>query len=74
MAIVLSVLLSSCADARKQEDFLRKTYPKCTIRPATGLVKNQGYDFVIIDSLNNVVAVDFYPFSESEILYLKTVL
>jgi hypothetical protein len=67
------LLLVSCADQIKRQKYLESVYPKCKIEPATGLIQQQGYDFIVIDSTMQIIAVEFYPFSESKISFLRNV-
>jgi hypothetical protein len=67
------LLLVSCADQIKRQKYLDSAYPKCKIEPATGLIQQQGYDFIVIDSTMQIIAVEFYPFSESKISFLRNV-
>ena len=73
ITLVLGSLLVSCADQTNRQRHLEKTYPKCKVEPATGLIQNSGYDFIVIDSTNQIIAVDFYPFSESKINHLRNI-
>ena len=52
---------------------LRKMYPKCKIEPATGLIQQNGFEFIIIDSVNQITAVSFYAFSESKIYSIRNI-
>ena len=71
--ILSSCFLISCSDQVKRQKNLQIIYPKCKVEPATGLIQNQGFDFIVIDSTNQIIAVDFYPFSESKIMSLRNI-
>jgi hypothetical protein len=73
ITLILGTLLVGCADQNNRQRYLEKTYPKCKVEPATGLIQNSGYDFIIIDSTNQIIAVDFYLFSESKISNLRNI-
>ena len=62
-----------CADQVKRQKYLQSQYPSCKIEPATGIIQNAGYEFLVIDSTGQMVAVQFYQFSETKILSLKNV-
>lgn len=71
--LLVSTALISCADQTKRQKHLESTYPKCKVEPATGLIQQQGYDFIVIDSTLQIIAVDFYPFSETKISFLRNI-
>ena len=49
LILALSIGLMSCADQIKRQSHLQSVYPNCKIEPATGLIQQQGYDFIVID-------------------------
>ena len=69
----LLIGLSSCADQSNRQKYLQSVYPKCKVEPATGLIQRSGFDFIIIDSTMQIIAVDFYPFSERKISSLRNI-
>lgn len=73
--ILLAViaLLSSCVDRTQQLNNLKKMYPTSKVEPSTGLIQQQGYEFIVIDTTGQIVAVSFYPFSESKISSLRNI-
>ncbi len=71
--LLVSTALISCADQTKRQKHLESLYPKCEVEPATGLIQREGYDFIVIDSTMQIIAVDFYPFSESKISFLRNI-
>jgi hypothetical protein len=71
--IILATTLISCSDANKRQEHLKTLYPNCKVEPATGLVQQNGWDFIVIDSTMQIIAVDFYPFSETKIFALRNV-
>lgn len=73
LLILVSTALISCADQTKRQKHLESLYPKCKVEPATGLIQRDGYDFIVIDSTMQIIAVDFYLFSESKISYLRNI-
>lgn len=70
---VLITMMSGCADQNKRLESLKKMYPKCKVEPSTGLIQNQGYEFIVIDTSNQIIAVSFYPFSETKIQSLRNI-
>lgn len=67
------VFLLSCADQTKRQKFLEKQYPHSKVEPATGLIQRDGYEFIVIDTSNQIIAVSFYPFSETKISDLRNI-
>ena len=71
--LTISLLLSSCADQNKRLNNLKQMYPNCKVEPSTGLIQQNGYEFIVIDSNNQIIAVSFYPFSEIKIQSLRNI-
>jgi hypothetical protein len=71
--ILIAAILLCCADASKRQKHLQKVYPKCKVEPAAGIIKEKGYQFIVIDTTGQIIAVDFYPFSESKISSLRNI-
>jgi hypothetical protein len=71
--LLFAISLLGCADQNKRQKHLQSLYPNCKIEPATGLIQQNGYDFIVIDSTNQIIAVDYYPFSETKIANLRNI-
>ena len=71
--IVLALSLTGCADQSKRQQHLQTLYPTCKVEPATGLIQREGYDFIVIDSTLQIIAVRYYPFSETKISSLRNI-
>ena len=71
--LLFAISLFGCADQNKRQKHLQSLYPNCKIEPATGLIQQSGYDFIVIDSTNQIIAVDYYPFSETKIANLRNI-
>lgn len=71
--LTISLLLSSCVDQNKRLNNLKQMYPNCKVEPATGLIQQNGYEFILIDTNNQIIAVSFYPFSEIKIQSLRNI-
>ena len=71
--IAMSLMLASCADQNKRQKYLQSIYPNSKVEPATGLIQRDGYDFIVIDSSYQIVAVSFYPGSETKINSLRNI-
>lgn len=70
---MLIAMMSSCADENKRLQSLKKMYPNCKVEPSTGIIQNQGYEFIVIDSTNQIIAVSFYPWSETKVQGLRNI-
>lgn len=73
LLIILAITLVGCSDASKRQEYLKKLYPNCKVEPGTGLVQRQGYEFIVIDSNTQIIAVGFYPLSETKIWSLRNI-
>ena len=71
--LLLFCCLISCADQSKRQKHLESIYPKCKVEPATGLIQRDGYQFIVIDSSYQIIAVTFYPFSETKISSMRNI-
>ena len=73
LAALLIGMMGGCADASKRINHLKKLYPHCKVEPATGLIQHSGYEFIVIDTNNQIIAVDFYSVSETKIYSLRNI-
>lgn len=74
--IIISIIiltLVSCTNSYKKQEYLKSIYPNCIVEPATGLIAQQGYEFIVINKDNQIIAVAFYPFSETNISDLRNI-
>jgi PBP1b-binding outer membrane lipoprotein LpoB len=71
--LAMTLLISSCADSSKRQQYLQKLYPHSRVEPSTGLIQQNGYEFIVIDSTMQIVAVQFYPGSETKIQSLRNI-
>lgn len=71
--LIMFCCLLSCSDQNKRLKYLQSVYPKCKVEPATGLIQRDGYDFIVIDSSYQIIAVNFYPFSETKISSMRNI-
>lgn len=61
-------------DFNKRQVNLQKMYPKNVITPATGLLTNQGYEFLMEDTINKqIYAVRFGEFSYTRISDIRNI-
>jgi hypothetical protein len=70
---LMLIFLNGCVDQVNRQKHVQKLYPNCKVEPATGLIQQNGYDFIVIDSINQIIAVDFYMFSETKIMNLRNI-
>jgi hypothetical protein len=70
---LIVLLISSCANEVKRQKYLESVYPKSKVEPATGIIQQDGYQFIVIDSTFQIIAVMFYPGSETKISKLRNI-
>jgi PBP1b-binding outer membrane lipoprotein LpoB len=70
---LILIFLNGCVDQVNRQKHVQKLYPNCKVEPATGIIQQNGYDFIVIDSTNQIIAVDFYMFSETKIMNLRNI-
>jgi len=73
LAILIIGMMVGCTDQNKRLEYLKKTFPNSKIEPSTGLIQERGYSFICIDTNNQIIAVRFYPFSETSISDLRNI-
>ena len=73
LLLLITIALVSCADSQKQLNYLKSQYPNCKVEPAAGLIQRDGYKFIVIDSTNQIIAISFYPLSETKISSMRNV-
>ena len=71
--LAISVLFMSCVDENTRLKNLKKMYPNCKVEPSAGLIINSGYDYIVIDSTNQIIAVQFYTFSDEKIANFRNI-
>jgi hypothetical protein len=67
---VLLVLGSttSCVSDYDRLNNAKKKYPNAVVTPSTGIIKREGYEITVEDTLTHqIYAVSYYPFSETKI-------
>lgn len=71
----ISILfLSSCVNYVDRQNNLQKLYPKNVITPATSLLSERGYEFLMEDTITNqIYAVKFYLFSTEKISEIRNI-
>lgn len=66
--LILLITFSSCVDQSDRIKDTQKRYPKCVIEPCTSLLKREGYEIMVTDTIiNQIYAVSYYPFSSTNI-------
>ena len=73
LILALLIGLMGCADQTKRQAHLQSVYPKCKIEPATGMIQQNGFDFIAIDTTGQIIAASYYPFSETKIMTLRNI-
>jgi hypothetical protein len=74
IALFFILACVGCVNFDDRQKDLQKKYPKAVITPATSLLANQGYQFLMEDTINNqLFAVSYYTFSTSKISTIRNV-
>jgi len=74
LIILTSILVISCMDFHERQINLQKMYPKNIITPATGIIADKGYQFLMEDTINNqIYAVKFGEFSYTRIAGIRNI-
>lgn len=61
-------------DFHKRQVNLQKMYPKNVITPATGIIADRGYEFLMEDTINKqIYAVRFGEFSYTRISDIRNI-
>lgn len=61
--ITFVLVISGCAFhdyEKKRQNYLQKKFPDHAVKPAEGILKKAGYDFILIDPRGKVYAVDMH--------------
>lgn len=69
MFIAVCFLQQSCVSDYDRLKDAQKKYPNGIVTPSTGLLKRNGYEITIEDTITNqIYGVSYYPFSSTKIL------
>lgn len=61
MAYIMCDIMLSCTQFQTKINAAQKEYPNCVITPSVDILRRQGYEVTIEDTLNNkMYAVSFY--------------
>jgi len=65
--VLIAFVLTSCVDEFNRMENLKKKFPNYKVESAAEILKRSGYNYVITDSLGEIIGIKFYLFSESKI-------
>jgi len=66
--ILLAILTTSCVSDYDRLEDCRKKYKNAIVTPSTTLIKRQGYEITVEDTITKqIYAVSYYPFSSTKI-------
>lgn len=71
--LAIALVIVGCADQTKRQAHLQSVYPNSKIEPATGMIQQNGFDFIAIDTTGQIIAASYYPFSETKIMSLRNI-
>ena len=66
---ILTILsLTSCVSDYDRVADAKKKYPNGVVTPSTGIIKREGYEITVEDTVTNqIYAISYYPFSTTKI-------
>lgn len=68
------LLLTSCVSDFDRIADAKKKYPNGLVTPSTGMIKRNGYEITIEDTVTNqIYGVSYYPFSTTKILNIVNI-
>jgi hypothetical protein len=73
LLIAVAITMFGCVDDYKRLQNLQKKFPNHQVEPATGLIKNGGFQFILIDTNQQIIAVRYGEFSETRIASLRNI-
>ena len=60
--------LTSCVSDYDRVADAKKKYPNAVVTPSTGMVKHNGYEITVEDTVTHqIYAISYYPFSTTKI-------
>lgn len=65
--------LGGCINEYNRLNNLKKMYPYHQVEPAAGLIKDSGYQYIIVDTTGEIIAVSFYPFSDEKLSSFRNI-
>lgn len=68
ITILAIISFSSCVSDYDRVADAKKKYPNSIVTPSTGMIKHNGYEITVEDTLTKqIYAISYYPFSSSKI-------
>lgn len=60
--------LTSCVSDYDRVADAKKKYPNAVVTPSTGMIKHNGYEITVEDTVTHqIYAISYYPFSTTKI-------
>jgi hypothetical protein len=68
ITILTLLSLTSCVSDYDRVADAKKKYPNAVVTPSTGIIKRDGYEITVEDTLTHqIYAISYYPFSTTSI-------
>ncbi len=68
ITILALLSLTSCVSDYDRVADAKKKYPNAVVTPSTGIIKRDGYEITVEDTLTHqIYAISYYPFSTTSI-------
>ena len=73
ITILALLSLTSCVSDYDRVADAKKKYPNALVTPSTGIIKRDGYEITVEDTLTHqIYAISYYPFSTTKIANIAT--
>lgn len=74
LLLLSTIFLLSCIDEQKRMKDCQSKFPGKIVEPATGMLQQEGYGFIVIDTISlQIIAVRYRPFSEKAISSMRNI-
>ena len=68
IALLIVSSTTSCVSDYDRVADAKKKYPNSVVTPSTGIIKRDGYEITVEDTLTHqIYAISYYPFSTTKI-------
>jgi hypothetical protein len=72
--IFCTIFIISCTDEQKRMEDCKSKFPGKIVEPATGMLQQEGYEFIVIDTSSlQIIAIKYRPFSEKAISLMRNI-
>lgn len=74
LVLLSTIFILSCTDEQKRMKDCQSKFPGKIVEPATGMIQQEVYEFIVIDTVNlQIIAIKYRPFSEKAISNMRNI-